>query len=69
MGTDSSSVFLMENLTIQCYSWDHWFMVLTLGLPLLLMYVKTPPKHFQNTPNPLSVSFSLLKPVSNSIKQ
>ena len=41
MGTESSSVFLMENLAVQCYSQDHWLMVLTLGLPLLLMYVRT----------------------------
>ena len=39
LGKDSGDMFLTEDLTIQCYSREHWLLVASLGLPLLLCYV------------------------------
>ena len=39
MGKESDQLYLSQNLTIQCWKQDHFLLILTLGLPLFLMYV------------------------------
>ena len=39
MGSGSDDLFLLQNLAVQCYSDDHWQLLLSLGLPLLFLYV------------------------------
>ena len=39
MGKDTTDLFLMEDLSIRCYSNEHWFLLATLGAPLFVLYV------------------------------
>ena len=39
MGTGSQDIFLMEDLSVICYTSEHWLWITALGLPLLLLYV------------------------------
>lgn len=39
LGAEDTGLFLLENLSIQCYSQAHWRLLLGLGLPLLVLFV------------------------------
>jgi len=39
MGAASGDIFLKENLEVRCYTPEHWVIILSLGLPLLICYV------------------------------
>jgi len=39
MGSGDNDLFFTENLRIQCYTSEHWTMILSLGSALLLLYV------------------------------